>query len=124
MVNPAGTGMPMKLAPEDVYVSHIVRCRPTKGREPSIEEIRRCMPFLEREINLAAPEVICVFGEFAARALLERSEPLERLRGRFYEKYGVRIMPTWHPDDMIDDPEKKRPVWDDIRKVMSCLDIT
>jgi DNA polymerase len=114
----------MALTPGDVYVSHVVKCRPPEGREPSAEEARRCMSSLEHEIQAVAPEVICALGDFAARMLLDRREPLEQLRGRFYERGGVRIMPTWHPDDMIDDPDKKRPAWEDIRKVMSSLDIT
>ncbi len=114
----------MHLSTDDIYVSHVVKCRPPGEREPSTDETRCCLPLLKDEITAVTPDVICVFGGFAARALLDRPEPLARLRGRFYEKNGVRIMPTWHPDDMLDDPEKKRPAWADLQKVMRSLDIT
>ena len=113
----------MKLTPETVYVSHIVRCRPPDGEEPSREAGRFCFSFLEREISDVTPQVICLFGDFAARCFLERAEPLPELRGRFFEKNGMRVMPTWHPDDLIADPDKKRPAWEDLQKIMRCLDI-
>lgn len=113
----------MKLTPETVYVSHIVRCRPPDGGEPSNEERRHCFSIFERDLKEISPQVICTFGAFAARALLERDELLQDLRGRFYEKNGIRIMPTWHPEDLLADPDKKRPAWEDLQKVMSCLDI-
>ncbi len=113
----------MSLAPDDVYVTYAVKCRPPDGREPSAEEARHCINFLEREIKAVAPDMICALGEFAARSLLDKPEPLESLRGKFYERNGVRVMPTWHPDDMIDDSAKKRPAWEDFRKVMAGLDI-
>jgi DNA polymerase len=112
----------MNLTPDDVYVSHIVKCRPSDGKEPSAEETRRCLLSLEGEIKAVGPEVICTLGEFVARSFLDSSEPLEGLRGRFHERDGVTVMPTWHPDDIIDDPAKKRPVWEDVRKVMARLD--
>ena len=113
----------MKLTPETVYVSHIVRCRPPDGQEPTPEAGRACFSFLEREINDIGPRVVCTFGDFAARCLLDRTEPLPELRGRFFEKNGMRLMPTWHPDDLIADQNKKRPAWEDLQKVMRCLDI-
>lgn len=113
----------MKLTPEDVFVSHVVRCRPPDGENPSGQAKRCCAAFLEREIKSIAPEVICTFGEFAARSVLERDNSFPEMQGRFYEKDGIHIISTWHPDEMIADPEKKRPVWEDLQKVMRFLDI-
>ncbi len=114
----------MNLMPDDIYVSHIVRCRPPDGRAPSDLETRRCINFLVQDIGAIAPKVICTFGELATRSLLSGNASLERMRGRFQERDGIRIMPTWHPDDMLEDPGKKRPVWEDMQKVMHFLDIT
>jgi DNA polymerase len=114
----------MKLSPDDVYVTHAVKCRPPDGRPPSAEETRCCLPLLDREIGDVAPVAVFALGEFAAQTLLDSREPLAALRGRFYDRAGLHIMPTWHPHDMIDDPSRKRPAWDDVRQVMQYLDIT
>jgi DNA polymerase len=113
----------MKLTPDDVFFSHVVKCRPPEGRQPSTGDMQRCLPFLEQEISTVAPQVICALGEYAARALLGGNEPLEKRRGRFYESNGLAVMITWHPEDILDDPSRRRPVWEDIQKVMARLNL-
>lgn len=114
----------MKLTPDDVFFSHVVKCRPPGGGQPAAGDMQRCLPSLEQEIRTVAPRVICVLGEYAARALLGGNEPVEKRRGRFYEREGMALMITWHPEDILDDPSRKRPVWEDIQKVMARLDIS
>ena len=111
----------MKLAPEDVYVTHLVKCRPPDGRVPQQAEIAACRTFLEQEIVAVAPDIICVLGGFVAGLLLETSTPLAELRGRFHDRRGVSVRPIWHPADIVTQPDKKREVWEDIQQIMRAL---
>ncbi|MFP4041027.1 MAG: uracil-DNA glycosylase [Desulfosudaceae bacterium] len=115
----------MSLSTAEVYVTCAVKCRPSDGRPPRPDQAGHCQSFLEREIALVSPDIICALGEFSTRRLLSSDQSLERLRGRFHnrEKAGKKplIVPTWHPADILARPDKKRPLWDDLRKIMAAL---
>ncbi len=108
----------MGLTRDDVYICNIVKCRPPKNRNPEPDEIRTCLPFLERQLRAIQPEFICALGNFAARTLLETDAPISKLRGTFHHYMGIRVMPTFHPAYLLRNSGKKRDVWEDIQKIM------
>ncbi len=109
----------MTLSREDVYIANIVKCRPPGNRNPQPDEIAACVPFLHRQIASVRPEYICALGSFAARTLLDTDRPISALRGRFFDFGEARLMPTYHPAYLLRNPDRKRDVWDDIKKVMA-----
>ncbi|NNF99767.1 MAG: uracil-DNA glycosylase [Desulfobacteraceae bacterium] len=114
----------MKLTRESVYICNIVKCRPPSNRNPLPIEIESCSPILKRQIDLIRPKVICALGGFAARTLLSTDNSITMLRGRFHRYQGIRLMPTYHPAHLLRHPEKKRDVWEDIKKIMAELGAT
>ena len=109
----------IKLTRESVYICNIVKCRPPGNRNPLPEEIKTCVPFLERQIRVIKPEFICALGAFAAQTLLNTNTPISRLRGRFHDYNGIKLMPTYHPSYLLKNPDKKRDVWEDMKKLMA-----
>ena len=109
---------------EDVLIGNVNRCRPPGNRAPTPDEAAACKPFLLREIESVAPEVIVVLGNTAMRNLLEVKEGITRLRGIFQDYKGIRIMPTFHPAYLLRDPSKKRETWEDLKKVRDYLEST
>jgi len=109
---------------EDVMIGNVNRCRPPGNRPPTQEEAAMCKPFLLREIASVQPEVIVVLGNTAMRNLLETREGITKLRGRFQDFKGIKIMPTFHPAYLLRDPSKKRETWEDLKKVRDYLDST
>lgn len=109
---------------EDVLIGNVNRCRPPANRAPTHEEASMCKPFLLREIAAARPEVIVVLGNTAMKNLLDTKEGITRLRGRFQNYKGIKVMPTFHPAYLLRDPSKKRETWDDLKKVRDFLDST
>ncbi len=103
---------------EEVYIANIVKCRPPGNRNPEPVEIRTCYPFLERQIQAIRPEFICALGSFAARTLLNTTQPISRLRGRFHDYRGIKVVPTFHPAYLLRNPERKRDVWEDMKMLM------
>jgi DNA polymerase len=113
----------MGLSREEVYICNILKCRPPGNRNPLPDEIDVCRPFLDRQLAAISPECICALGKFAAQTLLDTQAPISRLRGRFSEYNGIRIMPTYHPAYLLRNPEGKRHVWNDIQQIMEVLNL-
>ncbi len=68
------------------------------------------------------PKVVIALGDRAAGMLTGRQEPLERVRGRFFDFQGIAVMPTFHPLQLLDNPALKRPVWEDMQQVMKIME--
>jgi len=111
----------LKQTIEAVYYTNIIKCRPLADAEPLTDEIGECLPFIRRQIDVIKPEIICTLGGFAAHKLLGTDEPFERLRGRFHDYNGIKVMPTYHPAELVINAEKKRPVWEDMKKIMKII---
>lgn len=113
----------MKLRREDVYIANCLKCRPPHNRNPLPTEIATCSPILTKQIEIIRPKVICALGKFAAQTLLKTEEPISRLRGRFFEFHGIKLMPTFHPAYLLRNPVDKKLVWEDVQKIMKELGI-
>jgi DNA polymerase len=112
----------IKYTREQVYICNIIKCRPPGNRNPLPDEIEVCLPFLKRQLATIKPDVICALGAFAAQALLETTMPISKLKGRFHDYNGIRVLPTYHPAYLLRNPGKKRDVWEDMKKLMKALD--
>ena len=106
---------------DEVYIANIVKCRPPNNRNPGPEEVDTCMPFLIRQVEIIEPRVIVCLGSVAAQNLLGTDEKITRLRGHFTEWRGIPVMPTYHPAFLLRNPNMKKPVWEDMKKVMKAL---
>ncbi|HZB25110.1 MAG TPA: uracil-DNA glycosylase [Vicinamibacterales bacterium] len=105
----------------DVYIANVIKCRPPGNRNPDPDEVEACEGFLFRQIDSIRPKVIVALGTFAAKALLKTQEPISRLRGRVYDYRGAKLIPTFHPAFLLRSPERKRDVWEDMKKVRALL---
>lgn len=111
----------MGLQRSDVYIANVVKCRPPENRNPEPDEIAACQPFLFQQIDIVAPKVIVALGKFAAQTLLGTMTPIGKLRGRWFEFRGRKLMPTFHPSYLLRNPADKKLVWEDIQLVMQEL---
>lgn len=111
----------MGIRREQVYIANVVKCRPPENRVPNAGEVGSCIGFLERQIEILAPEVIVTLGSVATKALLGVEASMGRLRGRFHTYKGIPLMPTYHPAYLLRNPAEKRKVWEDIQIVMERL---
>lgn len=109
------------LSRDDVYIANVIKCRPPNNRNPEPDEIQTCQPFLFGQIDAIQPKVIVALGAFAVRTLLESEDAISRLRGRVFDYRGAKLVPTFHPAYLLRSPDKKRDVWEDMKKVRSIL---
>jgi DNA polymerase len=106
---------------EDVYIANVIKCRPPENRNPEPDEVDMCEPFLFRQVETIRPKVIVALGTFAARTLLKTQDPISRLRGRIYTYGHAKLIPTFHPAFLLRSPDRKRDVWEDMKKVRAIL---
>jgi uracil-DNA glycosylase family 4 len=98
----------------NVYICNIVKCRPPGNRVPESDEAQACWPYLQRQIEILKPRVICTLGLVAAQVLLGTKAPIGKLRGRVFRYNDVPVLPTYHPAFLLRNPAMKRVVWEDV----------
>ena len=97
---------------DKVYIGNVLKCRPSidgRDRRPSEEEIKACSPYLDRQIELIQPRVICTLGNvamehiFSKYGLDERS--ISRIHGSIFETDNLQIIPLYHPAAVLYKPD-------------------
>lgn len=111
----------MGLKREDVYIANILKCRPPENRTPDTEEMGRCLPYLEKQIEIIRPEFLCLLGKTAVTALMQTVMPMNRLRGKWHRYRGIPTVATWHPAYLLRTPTAKKEAWDDLQLLMYAM---
>mgnify|MGYP003795550007 CR=1 FL=1 len=114
----------IQLSREDVYICNVLKCRPPNNRDPQLDEVASCEPYLQRQIEIVKPRVICCMGRHAAHALLKTDTSLSRLRGKLHQYQGIPLIVTYHPAALLRNPDYKRAVWEDVKWVRRLYDGT
>ena len=104
----------IKLQRSQIYLTSVVKCIAPKG-EPEDDAIEACLPFLQQQIEIIQPEIICALGPLAARVLQEHGSPSARPRGKMYRLGTILVMPTHHPELLLRKPKLKKEIWIDVQ---------
>ena len=107
---------------QGAYITNVLPWRPPQNRDPSGDEAAKMLPFLFRHIELAEPEFLLLLGSPAARAVLDPTQGVTRLRGRWHDWRGVPVVATFHPAALLRDGTKKREAWADLLLLKARLD--
>jgi DNA polymerase len=111
------------LAREEVFIANILKSRPPQNRDPRPEEVRVCIPYLYRQIELVNPRLIVCVGRIAAQNLLDTTETIGKLRGRLHQLASGRPMiVTYHPAYLLRSPAEKRKSWADLVLAMQTFE--
>ena len=113
------------LAEPDVHITNIVYWRPPGNRTPTPLEAQVCRPFLERQIELVAPDIIVALGGAAAKHLFDVADGIMRVRGKVRDieigSHRACAIATLHPAYLLRTPAAKRLVWRDLLAIRSLL---
>lgn len=113
------------LGEADVHITNVVYWRPPGNRTPTPHEAQVCRPFLDRQMELVKPDVVLLLGGAAAKQMLDTTEGIMRLRGKWREieiaGRPVRTMATLHPAYLLRTPAAKRHAWRDLLAVQEAL---
>jgi uracil-DNA glycosylase family 4 len=107
----------INLKREDVYICNVLKCRPPGNRNPDPEEVAMCNPFMKHQLAAIKPKIVCCLGTFAAQTVLQTVAPISKLRGKFFDMDGLRVIATFHPAYLLRSPDKKREVWEDMKQI-------
>jgi len=102
------------------YITNVLPWRPPGNRTPTAEEMAMMVPFLERHIALADPDVLILMGNTPCAALLGRTGIL-RMRGTWTQALSKPVMPMTHPAYLLRNPAAKREAWADLLEVQAKL---
>lgn len=103
-----------------VYITNVMPWRPPQNRDPTKDEVAMMRPFLERHIELAAPDLLIVLGNTSAQAVLGKTG-ITRLRGQWHEGFGLPVRPMLHPAYLLRNPAAKREAWADLLDIQAKL---
>ncbi|MEO0428764.1 MAG: uracil-DNA glycosylase [Pseudomonadota bacterium] len=108
-----------------VYIANILPWRPPGNRTPTEAEAAAFLPFIERHIALAAPEVLLLLGNTPLRALTGQTGGITRARGqwRTHAATGVETIASFHPAYLLRTSAKKREAWADLLEIANRLDL-
>jgi uracil-DNA glycosylase len=119
------------LARENIYITNVLFWRPPGNRNPTSAEVAACLPFVQRHIELVAPKVLVFVGAAAAKTLLDRTEGITRLRGKWYDYQipgaavdapPIPALAMFHPAYLLRTPAQKRLAWRDLLALRAKLE--
>jgi DNA polymerase len=107
---------------EEVYICNVLKDRPPANRSPFPEEVDACLPFLQEQLAIVQPKVICTLGAVAAKALLGPHVSITKIRGEVRDYQGIPLVPTFHPAYLLRNPPAKKFAWVDLKRVRKLLE--
>lgn len=106
---------------EDVFILNILKCHPPNNRDPFPNEVKACIGFLEKQIEIIKPKVIVLLGAVALKSLFNNNSlSIVKNRGIWREYKNIPVMPTYHPAYLLyrSTEENKNKVKNDLRLVL------
>lgn len=104
------------LSRERVFITNVVKCRPPNNRDPKKEEIKKCQPYLNRQIEAIQPEVIGTLGNHATETLIGE-KGISKIHGKEFDYEGRILIPLYHPAAGLYNPNLKPTMEKDFNKL-------
>jgi len=111
----------------DVYITNIVKDRPQENRDPTQEEIDIYGPFLDRQVDILKPKVVCALGRYAMGYIMQKfglgdkMEAISKMHGKAFDaktSYGpIKVVCLYHPCVAVYNPNRK----DELKKDFEIL---
>ena len=108
---------------DDVYIMNVIKCRPPENRKPEDEEVENCSEYRQAQFDIIRPEYIVCLGATAAQALLGKTWSIGKLRGKFHEWNGIKVLATYHPAYLLRNPDAKKDVWEDMKLLLKDMGV-
>ena len=105
---------------ESIYITNVVKCRPPNNRVPTISERNTCQDYLQKEISIIKPKIICILGNTAFNSILGGSE-ITKYRGKMIKKDKQLYFLTIHPAATIYNQELITVLKEDIAKLFDLI---
>lgn len=114
-----------RMSRHDVFVTNVLKSRPPGNRDPEAEEIQACRPYLQRQVELIEPRVVCTLGNFATKLLSGSQQGITRVHGVPQERElggrQVILYPLFHPAAALRTPRVKEQLSEDFARLPGLL---
>ena len=111
----------LKLSVDDVYYTHVVKCKPLNSNTPSASEYNSCKGYLFAQIEFVKPELIVTLGSDAYTRVTSDEENFENIRGHVIDFKEYKLIPIYHPLHLLKNPELKKITLNDLKTIKSCI---
>ncbi len=112
---------------KDVFIANTLKCRPPDNRDPHPNEIESCHEYLQRQVDLIEPTVICTLGNFATKLLRAENTGISRLHGQeevsVIGTRSVRLFPLYHPAAALYTPSTLETLRADFQRIPALLEL-
>ena len=109
------------LSREDVFITNVVKCRPPGNRDPQMDELEACKPYLDRQIIAINPDVIVTLGRISMSYFVSNGK-ISSIHGKSFWSNGRMIIPMYHPAAALHQPSLKDLVKQDFSKLPELID--
>lgn len=111
----------MGYRPDQIFMTHLVKCHPPDPRAPRPEELKTCAQYLHAQIAQIRPKVIVALGKPVLEVLLKKPVAFAQMRGKWCAINGIALMPTYSPAYLLRMPARKGEAWTDLKQVLAKL---
>jgi len=115
----------IELERADVFIANVLKCRPPGNRDPQPNEIESCRSYLESQVELIEPDIICTLGNFATKLLRGDPTGISRLHGQVEERKlgprAIRLYPLYHPAAALYTPATLEALRADFQRIPELL---
>jgi len=109
------------LSVDDVYFTHAIKCKPLNSNKPSASEWDSCKSHLFSQIEFIKPKIIVTLGEEAYCKLTNEDKDFQSVRGHVIDFKQYKLIPIFHPQFLLRNPELKKITLNDLKTIKSCL---
>jgi len=110
----------LQLNINETYLTHLVKCKPLKSNRPSPSECNSCKAYLLAQIDFIKPKVVMVLGADAYMEITQDSN-FENVRGHVIDFKEYKLIPIYHPQHLLRNPELKKITMNDLKTVKTSL---
>ncbi len=111
----------LEMSIDDVFITHAIKCKPLHANKPSESEWNSCKNYLFSQLDFIKPKVIVTLGESAYAHLTGDTQNFENVRGHVIDFKGYKLIPIYHPQFLLRNPELKKITLNDLHTIKSCL---
>ena len=101
---------------DEVFITNIVKCRPPKNRDPQVEELEACKPFLDQQITAINPDVIVTLGRISMSYFVNNGK-ISTIHGHSFWSDGRMAVPMYHPAAALHQPSLRSVIKEDFSKL-------
>ncbi|MDQ6970692.1 MAG: uracil-DNA glycosylase [Mariprofundus sp.] len=102
---------------DDVYIMNAIKCSTPNNRDPRPDEVQACALWLDQQLTMIQPKMICLLGKVAAQTVLKTDDTLATLRGHWHEYKAIPVWVTYHPAYLMRSPRQKQKSWQDLMQL-------